>query len=82
MLSRQQNTTVDINNLKTMNMQYCKANKVAYLHIQQLRSNIIFHLETCFSPPEESKSNIIHSLLALFFGVCQLLRETCGFYSG
>ncbi len=38
---------------------------VSYLHIQQTRSNIIIHLESCFWPTDEYKSNI-SSLLALF----------------
>ncbi len=38
---------------------------VVYLHIQQIRSNIIIHLELCLWPPGECKSSI-HSHLAPF----------------
>ncbi len=38
---------------------------VRYLHIQQIWSNISTHLELCFCPPDECKSNIDSSISAL-----------------
>ena len=55
----------------------------AYLHIQQLQSNIIIHLESCVLPSDESKSDI-HSLLAQFLVSIPLYsscRNKIWFYS-
>ncbi len=49
---------------------------VSYLHIQQLQSNISFHLESCLFPPDESESNV--HFFSSVFGLYQLLREISG----
>lgn len=44
------------------------ATLLACLHIQELHSNSVIHLDLCFSPPDERKTNI-HPLLAPFWSL-------------